>query len=218
MRGNTTKISTHLSSSLVYSQHYRRIHADPDPRSGRVALPRRRPRRYHLDRTSSQHRHRSISALRKPRGFTVRCFPRDAREVVGQPIPPESRGFRCRQEPGQAAETGWPEGVALLPGHRKPSGDAPTGPAVARVRPIAIPVDNQPDRRRGYPRLHAFRRHLIHLLHSRSDALLQLSLPDTFHSLPNHHQILNTQPFYVRSFAAISYHTLPFRRKPRMES
>jgi len=45
--------------------------------------------------------------------------------------------------------------VALPPAHRKPSSDASARPVVARLRPLAISLDDQPHRRWHNPRLHA---------------------------------------------------------------
>ena len=102
------------------------------------------------------------------------------------------------------------QGVALSACHRKPPCDAPVRVAVAWLCPNAISVDNQPNRCRGYHGLHAFWTHLIHLLHSRRDSPLQLSLSDTpFHPHQSCHPIPSANRSHVRSLAAIAYLTHP---------
>ena len=64
--------------------------------------------------------------------------------------------------------------MALPTRHREPTGDASACLAVARVRVVAISLDDQPHRRRGHHRCHGPRGHFICLAHPRSNPLLQL--------------------------------------------
>jgi len=168
----------------------RRLHANPHSHHEQLALPRRRSQLRCLDRPPSRNRHRPVNAVRKFRDLAPHRVSGDSRETMGQPIYPESQRFRCRQESGQATEVGWARGVALPHRHREPPGDAPIHVTVARGRLVTIPLDDQPHRCLGHPQLRAVRARLVHLLHSRCDALPQLPLPDTvFHSHPDLHQI-----------------------------
>ena len=168
--------------------------ANTDPRNQQFALPRCKPRLRHLVWPSPRDRHRPVIALRQPCNIALRRVHRDARQTMGQSISPQPRRFCRRQEPGQATEVRWIRQMALPPRHREPPGDASARPAVARLCAVAVPVDDQPHCRWGHCRHDAFRIHVICFFHSRSNALLQLPLPDTsFRPHPSRHQICSTK-------------------------
>ena len=78
-------------------------------------------------------------------------FSRNSRSTV----PQEPWWFRCRQKPGQATESRRAGEVVLPPANQKPSSDASARLAVARLRSLAVSLDDQPRHRWRHPRLHA---------------------------------------------------------------
>jgi len=81
------------------------------------------------------------------------------------------RHVRCSWGGSAVAEVRRSGEVTLPPAHRRPQ---PAG-----LRPLGISPGDQPHRCWFHPHLHALWGRLIHLLHFRSDTLLQLPLPNT---------------------------------------
>ena len=103
--------------------------------------------------------------------------------------------------------------MALPSRHRKPSDHALARRIVARMCSIALPVDGQPHGCWDNPSHHISRGRISSSL--RSDDLLQLPLPDTFHYRQDCHQIPITWPRHVFPVAMIFHRTLFFHRKPQ---
>ena len=133
----------------------RRLYPNPQPRSERFTIPRRRPRLCHLDRSHPQRlSYPSLCFMRVSRLCSSLRFSRcwgnsgstDISRTTGVP-------------PRWAMETIWIPKVESLLRHRESSGDASVRLAVARMCLVAVALDDQPRRHRSHPPLHAFRGH-----------------------------------------------------------